>query len=166
MAVTLTDDEIDALVRERKVFPRKWLKLVSRLKRDGAHYRQEVKLRSESGTEFQVKVRLSVRNPQDFCIVLATKSRLLSRLFRLRRYEGRGEHTNHIEGERFDGFHIHIATARYQERGREDAYAELTTRYDDFLGALDCLIKDTRIHLPTGAPRSLFLEDRSCPSTP
>ena len=68
-----------------------------------------------------------------------------NRLFRLRRYNGKShEHTNNIEKVTFYDFHIHTATERYQvsENKKEDKFAEVTDRYSDFSGAMDCLIED------------------------
>jgi len=55
-------------------------------------------------------------------------------------------HTNRIETDQFRGFHIHMATERYQEIGaREDAYAEPTDRYSDMWGAFKCLLLDMNL---------------------
>ena len=89
-------------------------------------------------------------NTLDFSAILAVHIPQSNRLFRLRRYNGKShEHTNSIEGDTFYGYHIHTATERYQEIGaREDAYAEVTDRYNDLDGALDCLLHDAGFDVP------------------
>lgn len=81
-------------------------------------------------------------------------------LFRLRRYNGKShEHTNHIEGETFYDYHIHLATERYQVIGtREDAFAQPTDRYGDFQSALRCLIQDVNLDVSPEAQVRLFEE--------
>ena len=50
-----------------------------------------------------------------------------------------------------------MATERYQEIGAyEDAYAEITDRYSDLSGALDCLFGDAAFDLPRDAQMKLF----------
>ena len=67
---------------------------------------------------------------------------------------------NHIEGNAFYDFHVHMATERYQDLGtREDAYAEPKDRYADFHGALQCLLQDTNLILPPDPQGTLFGED-------
>ena len=70
------------------------------------------------------------------------------------------EHTNRIERQTFYDFHIHMATERYQQLGnrdpREDAYAEVTDRYGDATGALDCLLADAAF-VTDGPQGNMFL---------
>ena len=89
-------------------------------------------------------------NALDFSAILAVHVPQSNRLFRLRRYNGKShEHTNSIEGDTFYDYHIHIATERYQEIGaHEDAYAEITNRYDDLESARDCLFSDATFDVP------------------
>jgi hypothetical protein len=65
-------------------------------------------------------------------------------VFRLRRYNGSSHrHTNSIESETMDGFHIHTATERYQLLGGyEDHFAEPTDRYGTLDGAIECMLSD------------------------
>ena len=82
--------------------------------------------------------------PRDVAYILAVRLPNSTRLFRLRRYNGRShEHTNRIERVTFYDFHIHEATERYQDLGLdEDAYGEATSRYSDFDTAVQCLVDD------------------------
>ena len=70
--------------------------------------------------------------------------------FRLCRYNGKShEHSNSLESQKFYDFHVHRATARYQQAGsREDSFAEPTDRYNDLDGAVRCLIQDCGFQLP------------------
>lgn len=111
--------------------------------------------------EFHVILRKSKFNSLDFSAILGVRAPHSNRVFRLRRYNGKShEHTNKIEGETFYDFHIHMATERYQRLGdrepREDAYAEITGRYGDLTGALDCLLADASFELE-GQQGSMFL---------
>ena len=97
-------------------------------------------------------------NALNFSAILAVHVQQSNRLFRLRRYNGKShEHTNSIERDTFDDYHIHVATERYQEIGAdEDAYAEITNRYDDLESALDCLFTDAEFDVPLDAQMKLF----------
>lgn len=143
MAVVFTDQEIDMLVSERKPLPTDWhAKVQPRLKR--GHKERALAVQGISGNEFHVILRQSSHNPLNFSVILAARVPNSTRLFRLRRCNGKNHrHKNHIEGTTFYDYHIHMATERYQARGSdEDAYAEVTDRYSDFTGALNCMLKD------------------------
>ena len=62
----------------------------------------------------------------------------------LKRYNGKShQHTNKIERETFYDYHIHTATARYQEfGGDEDGYAEISSAYSNLESALKCMEKE------------------------
>jgi hypothetical protein len=97
-----------------------------------------------NGSRFQIILRQSSLNLFDFSLVLAVLPSDSNQTFRLCRYNGRShQHTNRIEGGTFFDFLIHRATARYQELGgREDGYAEPTSRYTDFDTALRCFLSE------------------------
>ena len=63
-----------------------------------------------------------------------------------------------IEKESFEGFHIHTATKRYQEFGlkREDVYAQITDRFDDYENALKCLLEDCNFTVGIDPQMNLF----------
>ncbi|MCY3835610.1 MAG: hypothetical protein OXF83_04110 [Anaerolineaceae bacterium] len=144
MAVIFTDAEIDKLIKEQKQLLPDWRKHLSLRPRRG-HEEFKADFNGESGNEFRLILRHNSINPLDFSVILAVRVPQTNRLFRLRRYNGKShEHTSSLEKETFYDFHIHTATGRYQksENKKEDKYAEVTTRYGDFSGALDCLIED------------------------
>lgn len=159
MARTYSDQEIAALLQERKPLPADWRNR-TRLRPKRGHDERDLELSGEAGNEFRLILRRNKLNPLDFSIILAVRVPQSNQIFRLRRYNGKShEHTNHIENESFYGFHIHMATERYQEIGtREDAYAKPTDRYGDFHGALGCLIEDGNLEVPVNEQGRLFDE--------
>ncbi len=159
MAVLYTDGEIASLLGERKLMPANWSRR-TRLRQKTGHEEASVDLRGDAGNDFRVILRRSGGNPFDFSVILALRVPRSNRMFRLRRYNGNShEHTNHIEGNTFDGFHIHMATERYQDYGtREDAYAEPTDRYHDLRGAIQRLIDDANFCIPSDGRPNLFEE--------
>ena len=76
----------------------------------------------------------------DFSAILAYQEKGANQDFKLRRYNGRHEHTNKLEKQKFFDFHVHYATQRYQDAAgrKEESYAEPTGRYLDIKGALNC----------------------------
>ena len=145
MDIKYTDKEIDQLIKERKSVPEGWREQI-KLSRKGGHREYDLDIQGEYGNMFRLKLRQSVERTLNFSAILAVLRRQKSNeFFRLLRYNGiHAPHTNPIEGNSFDAYHIHRATERYQksENKKEDKYAEVTTRYGDFSGALDCLIED------------------------
>jgi hypothetical protein len=155
--IQFTDAEIDALIREEKPLdPGYRSKVQLRAKR--GHKERELDIIGVDGSEFRLILRQSLLNVLDFSAILSFIPKSSSQVFRLRRYNGKShEHTNQIEHETFYDFHIHLATERYQLSGlREDAFARVTDRYGDIQGALDCLIQDCGLVLPTNGQHSLF----------
>ena len=149
MAITFSDMDIALLVGERKPLPQDW-RVRLRLRPKQGHEERDLSCTSDSGGEFRLILRQNTLNALDFSAILAVHIPQSSRLFRLRRYNGKShEHTNSIEGVSFYDWHIHMATERYQEIGaREDAYAEVTDRYHNLDGALRCLFDDAGFDVP------------------
>ena len=161
MPVKYTDQEIAALIVERKPLPHDYRTRIQLREKQG-HKERELDVRGENGNEFRLILRQSSFNPLDFSIILAVLPPDTNQPFRLKRYNGKShEHTNHIEGNTFYDFHIHIATERYQEIGiREDAYAEPTENFADFHSAIRCMINECAFALPKNDQLSLFEEMR------
>ncbi len=160
MAVTYTDQEIESLVRERKLLPVNWTRRARLMPKRG-HQERHLDITGDLGNQFRVILRQSTANVLDFSAILAVRVPQSNQVFRLRRYNGRShEHTNHIEGGTFYDFHIHHATERYQDRSaREDAYAEPTDRYGTFQEALRCLLADANFDVPNEQQRDFFEEN-------
>jgi hypothetical protein len=144
MAVRLTDEEIARLLAVKKPLPADFRRLLQ-LKPKRGHDERELETRSDDGSEFHLILRQSRLNRLDFSVILAYRLPGSTELFRLRRYNGKhGEHTNRLEnGQSFYDFHVHLATARYQELGMaEDTFAEPTDRYSDLDSALQCMLEE------------------------
>ena len=125
VAAKYSDKEIAQMIAERKPLPEDYRSRVQLHNKRG-HKERELDIVGERNTEFRLILRQSNFNTLDFSIILAVSPPDSSKLFRLRRYNGKhGEHTNRIEGTTFYNFHIHQATERYQESGAdEDTFAE------------------------------------------
>jgi len=157
LSILLTDAEISALISETKQLEPGYLsRLQLRPKR--GHSERELDIVGANGSAFQLILRQNLVNVLDFSAILAYSVPSSSQVFLLRRYNGKShEHTNKIERQTFYDFHIHFATERYQRSGwKDEAYAEVTNRYADFQGALDCLIQDCALVLPPDGEGLLF----------
>jgi len=157
MPAKYSDEEIARMIGERKPLPEDYRSRVQLHSKRG-HKERELDIVGENNTLYRLILRQSNSNMLDFSIILAVSPAESSKLFRLRRYNGKhGEHTNQIEGNTFYDFHIHQATERYQESGAdEDTFAEPTDRYGDFHSALRCMLEDCGFEAPQGAQKSLF----------
>jgi len=153
----LSDAEIQQLIAEPKPLSAGFRQRM-RLKPKRGHKERELGFTGQSGSRFQLVLRQSDDNTLDFSVILAYQPPNTTQLFRLRRHNGKShEHTNKIEGGKFYDFHIHKATARYQNSGfREDAYAEPTTEFADLAGALGCLLKDCAFEFVDDGQGKLF----------
>ena len=125
MAIIYTDSEIAELLLEGKHLPANWRTRLLHLNRKRGHAEGHLEFNGDSGSEFKLIVRRSSINYLDFPVILAVRVPQSNLLFRLRRCNGFSHpHTNHIEGNRFYTYHIHMATERYQNSG----YAKTATR--------------------------------------
>ena len=150
MEITYLDKEIAELIKERKVLPDDW--------REQIYKEGTLDVEGGQGNTFCIIVRQQKSIPLDFSVILAVLVPLSDRVFRLRRYNGwTNPHTNRIEREEIEGFHIHFATERYQQRGqKEDGYAEETDRYHNLEGAVQCLIEDANFEEPPLTQLDIF----------
>ena len=156
MEPIFSDQEIAALIKERKILPNERRnKFRKRMNRGSNEYL--LNITGEEGNKFRVIVRMSVSDELNFSVVLGVKVPPPKKFFRLRRYNSNHEHTNTIEDEKVNGFHIHTATERYQVNSvREEDYAEPTERYTDVNGALKCLFADANFEDPNALQDTLF----------
>lgn len=151
MEVFLTDKEIQELINESKQMTIAPDELFRNMRGKRGHKGSEHIIPREDGSSFIIKIRLSNENPLDFSAILGYCPPKLSKLFLLRRYNGKShEHKNKLENESyFYDFHIHTATERYQREGtKEEYFAEITDRYSTVQEALNCLIVDCNVELP------------------
>jgi len=151
MLTILTDSAIAELIAERKAAP-DGLQPITRLSERNRHWRREYEIKcATTGNRFVIKVRKSTINPFDFSVILGYQLPGLTTIFHLRRYNGKSHwHTNHLDDNvRFRAFHIHTATERYQKNGADaEHFAEITTRYADLDGAINCLLADCGFRAP------------------
>src|SRR5271170_5053393 len=148
----LSDATINQLILEPKTLP-EGLTAAPKLSSRNKHKRKEYEVTSHSGNQFVVFLRQSELNPVDFSAILGYRIPHSYAVFRLRRYNGKHQHTNVIEKETLLDYHIHTATERYQAVGfREDAFAETTNRYSTLGTAINCLIEDCGFNPFEGTP--------------
>lgn len=161
MGIQLNDSSILGLILEPKSLPVDYRDRI-RIRPKRGHSERELDITGDDSSEFRLILRQSQFNHLDFSVILAFRPAGLGQLFRLRRYNGKShEHTNTLEGIRFYNFHIHTATERYQESGlREDSFAEETDRFQDFNGAIRCMLADCGFQIPLDPQRDLFMEDQ------
>jgi hypothetical protein len=147
---TLSDQEIAALIADEKKIP-PGLSPLGKMTERCQHKRKDFDVQADSGNEFVVRVRQSSLNVLDFSVILGYKLPGSYTVFRLRRYNGSShQHTNVIERQTLDGFHIHAATERYQQLGgaKEDHYAEKTDRYYHLDSAIQCMLAECGFRSP------------------
>ncbi|MER3422247.1 MAG: hypothetical protein C4293_02465 [Nitrospiraceae bacterium] len=161
MVIRLSETEIARLIAEKKPLPLDYRERIQTRPKRG-HKERELDVIGADGSEFRLIFRQSEFNPFDFSVILAYRASKTHQLFRLRRYNGKShEHTNVLERQTFYDFHIHTATERYQDKSglREDSYAEPTSRFADFHGAIRCMLADCGFDAPQSSQGSLFEED-------
>jgi hypothetical protein len=143
--VHLTDADIQLLLAEPKILPLSFERKTV-LKQRRGHGEAQFDLGSSSDNRFCIILRQSHFNSLDFSAILGYYLIAPQKVFLLRRYNGKHEHTNSIERETFYDFHIHEATERYQALGcNEERFAVVTARYSTLVQAFDCLITDCNL---------------------
>lgn len=156
MSYYFTDEEIKQLISERKLY-NDTLATFMNFKESDGHKKASIEILRPDGSMFVVKLRQNTNTINDFSAMLAFQEKGANKDFKLRRYNGKHEHTNKLENRKFFNFHIHHATQRYQDAGRkEESFAEETNRYSDIKGALMCLIGDCNIQIKIDTQTSLF----------
>ena len=158
MEVFLTDKEIQDLIKEKKQMTIAPDELFRNMRDKRGHKGSEHIIPRPDSSSFVIKVRLSDENSLDFSAILGYSPPKSTKLFLLRRYNGKShEHKNKLERENvFYDFHIHTATERYQREGtKEEYFAEITDRYATIHEALNCLIADCNVALPLGSQHNL-----------
>jgi hypothetical protein len=128
----LSDAQIAALIAEQKNIPG-GLFPIRQMTERSHHKRKNFDVETTAaGNEFVISVRQSSLNANDFSVILGYRIPGSFTVFRLRRYNGNShQHTNILEKQILEGFHVHTATERYQRLGgaKEDHFAETTERY-------------------------------------
>src|SRR5579872_4465104 len=145
----IDDTEIARLISVPKPLPDAWeARLRTRLRPDVSQKRANLEIQTTAGL-FTIMIRESTINVLDFSVILAF-SRPNGELFRLRRYNGlHGSHVNHLERQSIKGYHVHMATARYQIAGRsEDAYVIASQGFADIASALRLMFAECAFQMP------------------
>jgi hypothetical protein len=157
MSSFLSDEDIARLLKEKKALPEDYRARIQIRPKRG-HKERELDVKGAEGSDFRVIFRQNLINPLDFSVILVYRPPKSNQLFRLRRYNGKShEHTNFIEGETFYDFHVHEATERYQEiGGREDTYAQPTSRFSNLHQAVSCMFHDCGFEIPFDPQMKLF----------
>ena len=151
----LTDNDIRALLEERKSLSKDYIKHMRPVKKASMQYSQsELTVTGELGSEFKVIVRKNLIDPLDFSVILVYLPREEGKGFILRRYNGKHFHKNHLEGNELHDFHVHMATERYQQAGlKAEGYAEVSDGYASVQQATECLFRDANFQ--RGSDRGL-----------
>ena len=152
MPVRISEEQIAALLAERKTLSADWRSRLT-LKLKTGHKERDLEVTGDQGSRFIVKVRQSISNSLDFSVILGYRFLGSSQTLRLRRYNGLShEHTNTLERRSFYGYHVHMATERYQERDgfREDHFAEATSDNSSVDEALVRMLMDCGFDAPGG----------------
>lgn len=135
----ISDSQISSYLKEKKILPKNFRPNFNTRSLNN-HF--ELDTKGENGNIFRIIIRRSKINPLDFSVILGVV--IGNEVFRLKRYNGDShEHTNSIEKETIEGFHIHTATERYQTKGHKpEDYAQKTLNYYDWNTALQAMLKD------------------------
>lgn len=72
MAATYSDNEIAALIGERKPLPQDWRSRL-RLRPKQGHDERDLDFNGDDGSEFRLILRRSIVNSLDFSVILATR---------------------------------------------------------------------------------------------
>jgi len=156
----LDDEEIAALIAERKQCPEDWReKLTPRPAKGVRHATGRFTAMGAAGHEFTVLTRLLPADYLNFSAILRFDDTDGAQYNLLRCNGIHGQHTNNIEKEQglepavfVDRFHVHRATERYQARGFDiETYAEPTDEYNDFWGAVAHLLRLGSFDIPPEA---------------
>lgn len=147
--MTLSDAQIARLVAERK--PTVDHEALNAGQASAGHRRSTITVQGENGSRFRLFVRQLILDPLDFSVILGYDVPNSNRVFRLRRHNGSSHrHTNRLESQVVHGFHVHLATERYQLAGlKEDDYAEATTSYGDLAGAIHHMLEAAGFESPS-----------------
>ena len=149
----LTDDQIEELIKSEKPLPEGYR---SKLfpEKDG---KRQVVVFDTEGRQFTIIIRQNKKYPDNFSVLLMYTLPQTNNLFCLRRYNSWEIHNNLIEEEKLLGYHIHMATERYQLAGRKaESFAVKTERYSNPREAFSCLVDDCNFKRPASESTPLL----------
>ena len=87
MPITYLDQEIELLVRERKLLPDNWESRIRLIPKRG-HSERQLDVGGEANSQFRIILRQGHINALDFSVILAVRTPSSNQLFRLRRNVG------------------------------------------------------------------------------
>ena len=158
MRETITESEITALLELPKIITESDYHSIRPVEKNGfVKFNVEAKATSDNTKAFTIFSRVSVDDPMDFSVGLRVTFQDGSYITLMRCNGVHGGHINHIEHERLDGRHIHIATERYVQRGhRSEGYAfDAGDEYNNVDTAFKTLMKRCNISIE-GQDLTLF----------
>jgi hypothetical protein len=154
----LTDAEILDMIECPRKLPPGWKEKVLRLRqqKDSQHMRSRLKVKDSKGRSYIIFLRQSMQVPDKYSAGLSWIEDGSGESTNLLRCNGKDDHRNpiemrtgHADWEIRQKEHIHRATYRYQEIGKDaEHFAAATSRYNNLEGALDSLIKLCRCEDP------------------
>ncbi len=143
----VSDQQIERLLAEPKpaVEPARF----QPTKAKRGHTQGSFELLGDHGSRFTVVTRRSLLDADDFSIILGWTRPEITGLFHLLRCNGNShDHPNSLEGQTIRGFHVHVATERYQALGGDPEGFARPAGYSDFTGAIETFIELTSIRFP------------------
>lgn len=105
---------------------------------------------------FIVKLRQNKNAVTDFSAILAYQEKGANQDFRLRRYNGKHEHTGQTKNKSFLIFTFIMPRNAIRTRGAPKKAMPCRQTYSDIRGALACLIQDCNIRIEKDAQTSIF----------
>jgi hypothetical protein len=155
----VTDKEITGFIKEKKTLPADFSINSIRFKDRENQKCCDLDVPGDLGNNYKIIIRQSKLNPLDFSVILGVMRG--GGVFRIKRYNGDSHtHTNKLEGQEIDGYHIHKATERYQDAGfQEDAYAESANTYTDWQSALRKAIEENNFLIDVGGKQKRLFDN-------
>jgi hypothetical protein len=159
---SFTDSDIKRFIEEPKTLPLDWVSKMKCVEKNlhkelSIDVRGDLELKNENDeiktNMYKILLRQHKIDSLNFTAIFSFYLPYTGGILNMKRYCGKyHQHTNKIEGTELPiDFHIHTITHRYQKSSFEnDTFAEITNRYNDLNGALNCLLKDCNFKLAQG----------------
>ncbi len=153
-----TDVEIKQLIDEKKILEENILEDIDWDKSHGSR-RFSVTLYGKKGNIYKIKLRQSLKDKNDFSVILGVEKPGTNLFFIIKRYNGNTHaHENFIEGNTFRlKYHVHTATERYQKIGAQfEHFAKPSNRFYNLRGGIICLLQDCNVEVTGNYQHNLF----------
>jgi hypothetical protein len=163
MARILTDKEIADLFCEKKPLKKSAIKKLGRLKqkRNRPDSSASIKFKSECGNRFRLIARQNNKRETSFSIIFQLLPRRGGAITLVRCNGHHAPHPNQLEGTEIpaDTCHVHTITERYQKIGKPVWYAEPTSSFSSYLGAINFIAWKFGMFVEDEESGELFAED-------